>query len=125
MGKTNQNFTMFKGEPYVQDFLHVGPFWQSQRQAISVQETDEIEFVFYEFENPTNVLFTKARNVGDISVLTSGYYEDDDIIRVQMESSDTVGLSIGEYSFQLKIYYNGASDANVVASGIVKLKDTA
>jgi len=125
MGKTNQNFTMFKGEPYVQDFLHVGPFWQSQRQAISVQETDEIEFVFYEFENPTNVLFTKTRNVGDISVLTSGYYEDDDIIRVQMESSDTVGLSIGEYSFQLKIYYNGASDANVVASGIVKLKDTA
>ena len=31
MGKTNQNFTMFKGDAFVQDFLHVGPFWQTQR----------------------------------------------------------------------------------------------
>lgn len=124
MGKKNQNFVMFKGDALKQEFLHVGPFWTQQMEVISVKATDAITFKFHEFENESNVHFTKTRAAGEITVETSGFYEDDDTIVVAMDTADTSGLPADEYGYQLEVSYGGLVPV-VVASGIVDLVERA
>ena len=124
MGKKNQNFVMFKGDDLVQEFLHVGPFWLTQRQVISLEASDEINFRFHADGNPGTVHFTKTRAGGGIEVVTSGYHETNDTMRVKFDAGDTSGLPSGEYGYQLEVVYGG-SDEVVVASGVIQISERA
>ena len=122
MGKTNQNFTMFKGDAFVQDFLHVGPFWQTQREVLSVEASDTIEFRLHAESDTANVHIKKTRAAGDITVVTSGYHETNDTIRVSLDTADTNTMSVGTYGYQLEVSYGG-TDPVIVASGTITLME--
>ena len=123
MGKTNQNFTMFAGEVFVQDFLHVGPFWQTQREVISVGATDGIEFRLFSLDgngDPDTVLVKKERDSG-ITLRTSGYHVADDTMVVTLSDTDT-NQTVGTYGFQLHVIYGG-TDTRMVSSGTIEAKE--
>jgi len=123
MGKTNQNFTMFAGEVFVQDFLHAGPFWQTQREVISVEATDGIEFRLFSLDgngDPDTVLVKKERDSG-ITLRTSGYHVGNDTMVVTLSDTDT-NQTVGTYGFQLHVIYGG-TDKRMVSSGTIEVKE--
>ena len=125
MGKLNQNIILFKGDALPIEFLHVGPFWQTQRQVISLIPTDEIEWRMFEKDNPNGTTYIKkTRALGGIEVYTSGYWESNDTIKVQLEPVDTSSLTEGLYSHQLEIKYSGTAPI-IVASGEVDVIERA
>ena len=125
MGKLNQNIIIFKGDALPIEFLHVGPFWQTQRQVISVDPSDKITWRMYTHNNPSGTThITKTRDAGGIEVYTSGFWVSDDTIKVILEPANTNSLTLGLYSHQLEIIY-GNEDPIVVASGEVDLKERA
>ena len=123
MEKLTQNFIMFKQDALAVEFLHVGPFWQSQKQVLSILPDDGIEFRVHALNNVNTVHVYKERDSG-ITVYTSGYYESNDTIRVQFDPADTSTLTAGEYEFQLKVIYGGTQGV-VVAAGSIDLQERA
>ncbi len=133
MPKLQQNLVMFKGDDLPIEWLHVGPAWQTNREVISIEAADEIEWRMCEeapsaenLYDPT-VVMTKTRAGGDITVVTSGLYETNDTIRVQLDSDDTdeaSGVDPGEYYHEIIINYGG-TDTVVVGTGFIDLRSPA
>ncbi len=122
MGKLNQNFVMFKGDVLDIDFLHVGPFWTSHKQVISINPTDTAEWRLHAVDDPSTVYVKRTSANGDIIFTDSGYYGvSDDLIKVKLIASNTATRDVGSYEHQLLITYGGESPV-VVASGTVTLK---
>jgi len=125
MGKLNQNIVMFKGDDLPIDFLHVGPFWNTQGQVVEIGATDDAEWRLYDEGNTGTVHVTKTKTAGAITFHESGYYGSfNDVIRVQLDATDTSSMTAGIYEHQLRIKYGG-TDEVVVASGTVTLKESA
>jgi len=122
MIRTNQNFAIFKGESFIQGFLHVGPFWRSHDQVIPIDEADEIKFSLSGREDHNDIKFVRTRTNGDITVTDSEHYEESDVIKVTIAPENTENLLVGNYQYQLQVVYSG-QDYRVVASGVVKLKN--
>ena len=115
---------MFKGDALEQTWLHVGPFYQTQGQVVSVDTGDAINFRFHAEGNPGTVHFTKTRAGGGITVGTSGFYVADDLITVKFDAADTNARAVGDYEYQLEVVYGG-TDPVVVAAGTIELRERA
>ncbi len=116
---------MFKGDDLPLDFLHVGPFWNTQGQVTEIHASDDAEWRLHAMGDHTTVHVTKTKTAGAITFHESGFYESyDDLIRVQLEAADTSSMTAGIYEHQLLIKYGG-TDEVVVASGTVTLRERA
>ncbi len=125
MGKLNQNIVIHKGDDLPIDFLHVGPFWNSQGQVVEIHASDDAEWRLHAEGDTDTVHVTKTKTAGAITFHESGFYESyDDLIRVQLEAADTSSMTAGTYEHQLLVKYGG-TDEVVVASGTVTLRERA